>query len=256
VTRARTELANVEAELHAITRSRAQIEHALAILCGKAPAEFTLAAAPKNVVPPQIPAGLPSTLLERRPDVVEAEHRLHAECARIGIAEAAFFPTIKLTGYGGGATADLGTLFNWQSRFWSLGPSIHFPVFEGGRNQANLKAAKARYEQSVAFYRGKVLNAFREVEDSLSDLSTLTAQSEAVNRALVSARDTSTLADQRYQQGLTSYLDVVDAQRVALQAERTEAQLQGQRAISTILLAKALGGGWQRPDAEQLAASK
>jgi multidrug efflux system outer membrane protein len=242
--------------LHAITRSRAQIEHALAILCGKAPAEFTLAAAPKNVVPPQIPAGLPSTLLERRPDVVEAEHRLHAECARIGIAEAAFFPTIKLTGYGGGATADLGTLLNWQSRFWSLGPSIHFPVFEGGRNQANLKAAKARYEQSIAFYRGRVLNAFREVEDSLSDLSTLTAQSEAVNRALVSARDTSTLADQRYQQGLTSYLDVVDAQRVALQAERTEAQLQGQRAISTILLAKALGGGWQRPDAEQLAASK
>jgi len=176
--------------------------------------------------------------------------------ARIGVAEAAFFPTIKLTGYGGGATADLGTLFNWQSRFWSLGPSIHFPIFEGGRNQANLKVAKARYEQSVASYRGTVLNAFREVEDSLSDLSTLTAQGEALNRALTSARDTATLAARRYQQGLTSYLDVVDAERAALQAERTEVQLNGQRAVSTILLAKALGGGWQRPDAEQLAASK
>jgi len=247
VTRARTELANVEAELHSITRSRAQVEHALAILCGRAPAEFTVLAAPKNLLPPEIPAGLPSTLLERRPDVVEAEHHLHAECARIGVAEAAFFPTIKLTGYGGGATADLGTLFNWQSRLWSLGPSIHVPIFEGGRNQANLKAAKARYEQSIASYRGTVLNAFREVEDSLSDLSTLTAQGEAVNRALVSARDTATLASQRYQQGLTSYLDVVDAQRAALQAERTEVQLNGQRAVSTILLAKALGGGWERP---------
>ena len=256
VTRARTELANVEAELHAITRSRAQVEHALAILCDKAPAEFTVSATPKNLMPPEIPAGLPSALLERRPDVVAAEHRLHGECARIGIAEAAFFPTIKLTGYGGGATADLGTLLDWQSRFWSVGPSIHFPIFEGGRNQANLKAAKARYEQSIAAYRGSVLNAFREVEDSLSDLSTLAAQSEAVNRALVSARTTATLADERYQRGLTSYLDVVDAQRAALQAERAEVQLAGQRAVSTILLAKALGGGWQRPDAPEVASTK
>lgn len=256
VTRARTELANVEAELHSITRSRTQLEHALAVLCDKAPADFAVSAAPKNVVPPQIPAGLPSALLERRPDVVAAEHQLHAECARIGVAEAAFFPTIKLTGYGGGASADLGTLFNWQSRFWSLGPSIHFPIFEGGRNQANLKAAKARYEQSIASYRGTVLNAFREVEDSLSDLSTLEAQGQAVNRALGSARTTATLANERYQRGLTSYLDVVDAQRAALQAERTEVQLAGQRAVSTILLAKALGGGWQRPDAPQVASAK
>lgn len=244
VTRARTELANVEAELHSLTRSRAQLEHALAILCGKAPAEFGLPAVPKDVVPPEIPAGLPSSLLARRPDVVVAEERLHAECARIGVAEAAFFPTFKLTGYAGGATADFGTLLDWSSRFGSLGPSIHLPIFEGGRNKANLNAAKARYEQSTAAYRGTVLNAFREVEDSLSDLSTLTAQSEAVSRAVTSARTTVTLTSERYQQGLTSYLDVVDAQRAALQAERTEVQLLGQRAVSTILLAKALGGGW------------
>lgn len=246
VTRARTELANVEAELHSLTRSRAQLEHALAILCGKAPAEFTLSPISKNVVPPEIPAGLPSSLLERRPDVVVAEEKLHAECARIGVAEAAFFPTIKLTGYAGGATADFGTLLDWSSRFGSLGPSIHFPIFEGGRNEANLNAAKARYEQSIASYRGTVLNAFREVEDSLSDLGTLAAQGEAIGRAVVSARTTAALAGERYQQGLTSYLDVVDAQRAALQAERTEVQIQGQRAVSTILLAKALGGGWER----------
>lgn len=249
VTRARTELANVEAELHSLTRSRAQLEHALAILCGKAPAEFALPATPKNVVPPEIPAGLPSSLLSRRPDVVVAEEKLHAECARIGVAEAAFFPTFKLTGYAGGATADFGTLLDWSSRFGSLGPSIHLPIFEGGRNKANLNAAKARYEQSTAAYRGTVLNAFREVEDSLSDLSTLGAQSEAVSRAVTSARTTVTLTSERYQQGLTSYLDVVDAQRAALQAERTEVQLQGQRAVSTILLAKALGGGWERDGA-------
>jgi multidrug efflux system outer membrane protein len=249
-TRARTELANVEAEEQALVRHRAQVEHALAILCGKAPAEFGLPAAPRTVTPPEIPAGLPSTLLERRPDIVAAEHKLQAECARIGIAEAAFFPTLKLTGYGGGATADLGTLFNWQSRIWSLGPSIHFPIFEGGRNRAHLESAKARYEQSVATYRGTILHAFREVEDALSDLQTLKSQSDANRRALLSARDTAALAAERYQRGLTSYLDVVDAQRVALQAERTDVQLGGQRAIAAILLVKALGGGWQRPDTE------
>lgn len=253
VTRARTELANVEAEWQAIEREHARTEHALAILCDRPPADFLVSVTPQNVVPPEIPAGLPSTLLERRPDVVKVEHRLHAECARIGIAEAEFFPVIQLTGYGGFATADLGTLFNWQSRFWSLGPSIRFPIFDGGRNQANLKLAKVRYEGAVAEYRNAVLNAFREVEDSLSDLGTLAAQGQAVNRAVTSARDTATLAADRYQRGLTSYLDVVDAQRAALQAERTEVQLQGQRAVATILLAKALGGGWERSDVPQLA---
>ena len=130
------------------------------------------------------------------------------------------------------------------------------PIFQGGRNIANLKAAEARYEQNVATYRGSVLNAFREVEDALSDLSTLAAQAEAVNRGLTSARDTVALANERYQKGLTSYLDVVDAQREALKAERQDAELRGQRAISTILLAKAMGGGWERPGAPQQVASK
>jgi outer membrane protein, multidrug efflux system len=245
VTRARTELANVEAELHAVTRSRAQVEHSLAVLCGQPPAEFAVAAGASHIAPPEIPAGLPSSLLQRRPDVIEAEQQLEAASARIGVAKAAFFPTIKLTSTAGLSTLDLSTFVNWQSRGWSVGPSVHVPVFEGGRNRANLKAAEARYEQSVSSYRGTVLTAFLEVEDSLSDLSTLRSQSEAVNRALVSARDTAALAGERYQKGLSNYLDVVDAQRIALQAERQATQLAGQRAISTILLAKALGGGWE-----------
>jgi multidrug efflux system outer membrane protein len=247
VTRARTELANVEAEWHATLRSRAQVEHALAVLCGRPPAEFSMKSGASNIVPPEIPEGLPSSLLQRRPDIVAAEQHLQGDSARIGVAKAAFFPTIKLTGAAGFASADLGTFLEWPSRMWSIGPSISVPVFQGGRNRANLKAAEARYEQSVAIYRGTILGAFREVEDALSDLSTLSAQSDAVNRALTSARDTATLASQRYQQGLSSYLDVVDAQRIALQAERQETQLRGQRAISTMLLAKAMGGGWARP---------
>jgi len=223
---------------------RAQVEHALAVLCGQPPAGLSIAAKATRVVPPEIPAGLPSELLQRRPDVVEAERRLAAASARIGVAKAAFFPTIKLTGAAGYASADLGTLVDWPSRFAQFGPSLSVPVFQGGRNRANLQAARARFEQNVAAYRGSVLNALREVEDSLSDPSTLAAQAEAVNRALVSARDTATLANERHQRGLTSYLDVVDAEREALKAERQDAQLRGERAVSTILLAKALGGGW------------
>lgn len=254
VTRARTELANVEAELHAVRRNRAQIEHALAVLCGQAPATFSIAAKNTSIAPPEIPAGLPSELLCRRPDVVEAGQRLEAASARIGVAKAAFFPTIKLTGAAGLASADLGTLVEWPSKIWSVGPSISLPVFQGGRNRANLKAAEARYEENVAAFRAAVLNAFREVEDALSDLATLAAQAQAVSRALTAARDTATLAGERYQKGLTSYLDVVDAQRAALQAERQDTQLRGQRAHSTILLAKALGGGWICPGTETLAA--
>jgi multidrug efflux system outer membrane protein len=244
VTRARTELAGIEAELLALTRSRVQVEHALAVLCGQPPANFSVAATTSNIAPPEIPAGLPSSLLQRRPDIAEAETLLQGASARIGVAQAAFFPTIKLTGAAGLASADLGTLLDWPSRVWSIGPSVHVPIFEGGRNRAHLKATEARFEEFVAGYRGTILNAFREVEDALSDLRLISAQSDAVNRSLLGARDTAALAHERYQRGLSSYLEVVDAQRIALQSERQAAQLRGQRVIATILLAKALGGGW------------
>ncbi len=248
VSRARTELANVESDLHAVRRSRAQREHALAVLCGQPPAQFTLTPKSTNITPPQIPAGLPAELLQRRPDIVEAEQTLQAANARIGVAKAAFFPTIKLTGGAGFQSADLASLIEWPSRIAQFGPSISVPIFQGGRNQANLKAMEARYEQNVASYRATVLNAFRDVEDSLSDLNALAAQNDAVFRALQSAKDTVELANERYQRGLSSYLEVVDAQRLALQAEREETQLRGQRVVATILLAKALGGGWVHHD--------
>ncbi|MBL9137431.1 MAG: efflux transporter outer membrane subunit [Verrucomicrobiales bacterium] len=243
--RARTEHAASQAELQAILRVRAQMEHALAVLCGQSAGDFTVARRRAGLSTPEIPAGLPSTLLERRPDILAAEERLKAASARIGVAKAAFFPTVKITGTAGLASADLGTLFNWPSKVGSIGPSIHVPIFEGGKNRADLKGAEARYDQALAGYRAAILTAFREVEDALSDLTTLSAQSEAVGRALQSARDTASLANERYAQGLSSYLDVVDARRVALDAERQEAQLIGQRAVSTILLAKAMGGGWE-----------
>jgi multidrug efflux system outer membrane protein len=246
VTRARTELANVEADLQATKRSRAEFEHALAVLCGQPPAEFTLTANVSAIAPLEVPVGLPSSLLQRRPDIVEAEQVLEAASARIGVAKAAFFPKIMLTSTAGLESIDLGTFVDGSSRMWSVGPSVTMPIFEGGRNRANLKAAQARYEQTLAGYRGTILNAFREVEDALADLTTLGSQSEAVDRALHSARDTTVLANERYQKGLSNYLDVVDAERAALQAERQQVQLRGQRAVSAILLAKALGGGWQR----------
>jgi outer membrane protein, multidrug efflux system len=257
-TRAATELANLEADLQAVLRDRAQLEHALAVLCGQPPAGFSIAVRAAKGSPPSIPPGLPSSLLQRRPDIAAAEQSLHAATARIGVAKAAFFPSIRLTGSAGVASADLGSLVSSPSRIWSFGPSISLPIFDGGKNRANLKAAEARTGQSLAGYRGTILTAFREVEDALSDLSTLSAQSASVNRVITSAEDTAALAADRYKTGLTNYLDVVDAQRAALDAERQAARLNGQRAVATIQLAKALGGGWQAapPPAPQAAPAK
>jgi multidrug efflux system outer membrane protein len=245
VSRARTELAQVEAELHAAERQRARLEHALAVLAGESPSSFTVVAHSRFVLPPPIPAGLPSELLQRRPDVAAAEHRLEAARARIAVAKAEFFPRISLTGSAGFASTELGDLTNGNSAVWSFGPRVHLPLFDGGRNRANLNAAEARYEQTAAQYQTVALNAFREVEDALSDLRTLSLQNEAVQQALAASRATATLAHERYQRGLSSYLEVVDAQRGVFSGERAEAQLKGQQAAATILLAKALGGGWR-----------
>lgn len=247
-TRARTELAGVEAELHAVARSRARLEHALAVLSGQPPATFAVAPRLWAGEVPHVPVGLPSSLLERRPDIATAGHRLHAATAQIGVAKADFFPRISLTAAAGFASADLSSLLEKDSRAWSFGPSVYLPLFDGGRIRANHQAAEARAEQQAAAYRGTVLNAFREVEDALSDLRHLGAQNDAVQRGLASARDTASLATERYQRGLSNYLDVVDAQRGVFQAERQATQLHAERAIATLLLVKALGGGWERPE--------
>ncbi len=245
VSRAHTEVATVEAELYTLARSRARLEHALAVLCGEAPAAFAVAPRAWEIALPVVPAGLPASLLQRRPDIFAAEQRVHAASARIGVAKADFFPRISLTAGAGLASTELGMLLNGSSRVWSFGPSLYLPIFNGGRNRAELSAAEARFDQSAAEYRRTVLRAFRDVEDALSDLAALSAQATAVARAVASARDTAQLANERYRQGLTSFLDVVDAERAALQSERQATQVRGERTLSALLLISALGGGWE-----------
>ncbi|MGH7952107.1 MAG: efflux transporter outer membrane subunit [Limisphaerales bacterium] len=247
VAQAQTELATTEAELAALQQRRDKLENAIAILVGENPTTFKLTAftTPNwNPQPPQIPAGLPADLLERRPDVAAAERQLASANAKIGVAKAAFFPVLTLTGSGGYLSGDVSTLFNWESRTWSIGPSISLPIFAGGRNRANYHRAQAAFAEVVAVYRQQVLVAFGDVEDSLSDIRHLADQASAQERAVKNAQRAADLATDRYRSGIVSYIEVVDANRDALSAERANAQLAGQRLIATVQLIKALGGGW------------
>jgi multidrug efflux system outer membrane protein len=241
VRRAQADLAGDQADLFAVQRSRAEMENALATLLGLPASDFRLARrALIDTRIPNIPAGLPSALLERRPDVAGAERELAAANAKVGVAVAAFFPVIKLTGAAGFESADTGDLFDWQSRVWQLGPSITFPIFEGGRNAANLRAAQARYREQVDTYREQLLIAFQDVENALADLHTLSDQSDTQERAVKSLE----LSQTQYGKGASNFLDVLDAERTLLADERTSVQLLGQRLQDTVLLIKALGGTW------------
>ena len=247
VVRERSELAIDRADLEGVRRSRLEMENALATLVGQPASTFHFATHELafGARPPHIPAGLPSGLLERRPDVAVAERQLAANNARVGVAVAAFFPRITLTGAAGFESATVTDLFNWQSHIWQIGPSINFPIFEGFRNQANLQVAHARYDQSVAQYRQQVLVAFQDVENALGDLRTLAAQSEQQNLAVDASRRTLQLSQDQYRNGAVTFLDVTDAERSVFNSERTAAQLLGQRMESTVQLIKALGGGWE-----------
>ena len=213
-------------------------------MLGQTPETFSLHENPMDLEPPSIPPGLPSNLLERRPDVAAAERRVAAQNAQIGVAIAAWFPSVHLTGQTGFDSGDLGLIFNWESRIWSYGPNIQFPIFEGGQISANIKQQKAAYEENVANYRQSVLVAFQDVEDSLSALRFLAVQAEAENRAFTAYKNALDLTNQRYQTGLVSYFDVIQAQGLALSAEQSTVQIEGNRIANTILLIKALGGGW------------
>jgi multidrug efflux system outer membrane protein len=249
VAQAETELATAEADAAALAQQRDQMENALAIIAGQNPADFHLSVIPASNTnwhpqPPAIPAGLPSDLLQRRPDVAQAERQLASANAKIGVAKAAFFPVLTLTGSGGYLSGDVDSLFNWSSRTWSFGPSLTLPIFAGGRNHANLQRAHAAFAESVALYRQRVLVAFGDVENSLSDIRHLADQAAAQERAVDNARRAADLATDRYRSGIVAYLTVVDAEREALDNERANAQLAGQRLIAAVQLIKALGGGW------------
>ena len=251
VARAETELASTQAEAASLAKRRAELENALAILVGENPSTFKFAAASGDdgikwsPAPPTIPAGLPADLLERRPDVSEAERQLAAANARIGVAKAAFFPVLRLTGSGGYVSGDIESLFNWDSRVWSIGPSLSLPIFAGGRNLANYRRSKSAFEETIARYRQSILVAFGDVESSLAGIHFLADQAAAQDRAVANSRRAAELASERYRAGIVSYLEVVDADRVALQSERGSAQLAGQQLIASVHLIKALGGGWQ-----------
>lgn len=248
VARAKSELATARSDAMTVQRLRAASEHGLAVLLGKTPAQFTMASNPLKPVTVRVPPGLPSSLLERRPDIAAAERSMAAANARIGVAKAAFFPSLTLTGSGGFESATLGDLFNWSSRTFLLGPfagtMLNLPIFDGGRRKGNLANARAVYEEDVANYRQQVLVAFREVEDNLSDLRILetqtSTQADAVNASVRAAQ----LSRTQYTEGAVNYLDVIDAERTVLQSQRAAVQLAGTQAVSTVNLIRALGGGW------------
>lgn len=242
---AETQLAGTRAEAIGLQKQRGELENALAVLTGQLASNFVLPATALDLLPPLVASGLPSSLLERRPDVAAAERQMAAASARIGVAETAFFPAISLTGSAGYASTDLNDLFNWSNRTWAIGPAISLPIFDGGRNNANLARTKATYEEAVASYRQQVLIAFQEVEDGLRGLEVLVRQGAMLQQAVVAAQQAWQISENRYRYGLVSYLEVVDSQRTALQAQRSFTQLQGQQFATSVLLIKALGGGWQ-----------
>lgn len=250
VARAETELAATESELSALLQRRNEMENGLAILLGEFPSNFKLpplaASSGWKQTAPEIPPGLPSELLERRPDVAQAERELAAANARIGVAKASYFPVVTLTGSGGYLSAEFDNLFDWSSHVWSIGPSISMPIFAQARNRANVRRTRAAFAESAARYRGQVLVAFSEVENNLAGIRYLAEQAAAQDRAVASSQRAADLARQRYESGISTYLEVVDANRAALASQRIRAQLTGQRLIASVQLIKALGGGWTR----------
>jgi multidrug efflux system outer membrane protein len=244
VAQAETELFSAEADLVALQLRRAQLENALAAFCGRAPAGFSLAETTRFYRSPPVPVGLPADLLERRPDVAQAERTMAAASEGIGVAKAAYFPSIQLTGSAGTESVELKDLFNWESRAWSLGPNVSLPLFEGGRIRADVRRAKAAYEEAVALYRSQVLTAFHEVEDSLVGVRLLREEFETQMRAVDGARRSAELSRLRYKEGLASYLEVVVADRTLLENELTAYEVNGDRMVATVQLIKALGGGW------------
>jgi NodT family efflux transporter outer membrane factor (OMF) lipoprotein len=244
VLQARTQLEIARAQAIEIGVQRAQLEHAIAILLGKPPAEFSIPLSPITVTPPAIPIGLPSELLERRPDIAAAERRVASANAQIGIAQAAFYPTVTLGGTVGFESSSLTNLFTLPSALWSLGASVMEIVFDGGRRQAVTEQAKATYDATVATYRQTVLTAFQNVEDNLSTLRILEEQAAQQAKAVQTAEATLLLSINRYRGGVTTYLEVVIAQSAALPAERIAIDLLTRRMTATVLLIKALGGVW------------
>ncbi|WP_337153377.1 efflux transporter outer membrane subunit [Pseudomonas protegens] len=244
LTRAQSQLASAEAELDEVRAQRNLTEHAIGELVGEPASRFSLAPSSRLLSMPSIPQQLPSTLLQRRPDIAAAERRVYAANAGIGIARAAWYPDFSLTGMLGGQTQGVGNLLAAGNRYWALGPLMNLPIFDGGRLSANERQAHAEFEEAAAHYRGQVLRAVREVEDNLGQLRDLRQEALDQQAAVNAAQHTQTLAMNSYQAGAVSYLDVVTAQNAALQAQRGLQAVQTRELQASVGLVVALGGGW------------
>ena len=244
VERARAEVAATESEAIALDRRRAEIEHALAVLLGEMASTFSLGEAPWATQLPVIPAGVPATVLARRPDVAAAMDGLLAAQQRVGVARAAWFPDVTLTAAGGHASGEISDLFKWSMRAWGVGALLALPIFDGGRREAGVKSASAEMDAAAARYREQVLGAVRDVEDQLAALHHLAGQSEAQSRAVASAARATTLSDTRYRSGFVSQLELLDAQRSELRNRRQALQVRSAQYQATVGLVRALGGGW------------
>jgi len=244
VAQAETQLESARAQAIDIGLARAQLEHAIAVLVGVPASDFTVAAAPLDATPPAIPAGVPSTLLERRPDVAAAERTIAAANAQIGVATAAYYPTVSLGASGGFESTDVESWLEWPARVWSFGPSVTETVFDGGKRGALTAQARAAYDERVANYRQTVLAAFQNVEDQIAALRYLENESARQDRAVAAARDSVRITTSQYKAGIVSFLNVAVVQASALQNERTAVDLLGRRMVASVLLVQAVGGGW------------
>jgi len=244
VAQAETQLETTQAQATDLGIARAQLEHAIALLTGQPASTFSLSAAPLKAQPPAIPIGLPSQLLERRPDIAASERRVAEANAQIGVTKAAFFPALTLSAAAGFTSSSIASWFTWPARFFSVGPTLAQTLFDKGRRAAATEQARAEYDGTVANYRQTVLTAFEEVEDNLATLRILSRELEQQDAAVKSSERTLSLANDRYKSGIDSYLNVITTQATLLTNQRTAVNLRMQQMTASVELIKALGGGW------------
>jgi NodT family efflux transporter outer membrane factor (OMF) lipoprotein len=262
VAQAQTQLETARAQLIDYDVARAQFEHAIAVLAGKAPADLSISYSPIKITPPPVPVGLPSQLLERRPDVADAERQMAAANEQIGIAKAAFYPTIGLATQNapiGLESSSITQWFTWPSRFWSVGPGLAETVFDAGKRRATLNQSKAAYDATVANYRQTVLTAFQQVEDNLAALRVLENEAQAEDNAVKAAQNALDISTYQYKAGTVNYLTVITEQAILLQDQVQALNILTRRMSSSVLLIEALGGGWNTsklPTVQQIKSGK
>ena len=244
---AETQFRTTQAQAMDLGVQRTQLEHAIALLIGTPPAQFSLAPAPLDSIPPRIPLSQPSELLERRPDIAAAERRVAEANAQIGVAKVAYFPAITLSSTAGFAASSFSNWLSWPSRVWSLGAGLTQTIFDGGLRSAQMDEARAAYDATVAAYRQSVLTGFLEVEDNLAALRILADEGKVQNEALKAAQQSVAITTNQYKAGIVSYLNVIIAQTTALSTERSSIDILGRRMAASVQLIRAMGGSWDSP---------